>query len=578
MINKGVCIVLSALVILGLLMTGFGCAKPASAPAPAPAPKPAPSPAPSPAPAPAPSPAPAPAPSPAPAPGTAPKPEGTVVVAVQNLDAEVWLPIHTLGYASVGLTPCYELLVNVKIGTTLLEPGLAKSWDVSPDAKTWTFHLEKGVQFHAGWGEFTAEDVKYSIERYSEETSLNGAAGYLRETISSIQIVDPYTVTFHLNTGDVFFNDILSAFQYYVPMISKKYVTAVGDQEAAKHPIGTGPYEFVDWKVGESLEFGALDTHWRKVPEFKKLIIKAVPEESVRIAMLRTGEVDLTDVSRYSLKDIRARGFGTIENVNSNFVRVLMGGQYLTTREHYDPTVPWVDGDNPESALKVRKAMDMAINKQSILDNILMGAGYALHTAYGFLPGEPWYDATWEPSSYDPEGAIKLLAEAGYPDGFETTMLIVEDLPESPDIVQAIAMDFAKVGIKVNLEAVDYAVYKSRRDAARNLSGILWTASAGPDLEPIVYMKKIFSPTFHVNLGWEDPRMDDLGKIGAAEPDLVKRSEITRQMGTIVHNERRMLPLFSLGTWWAASDRVAGWGMIPAMASAHNFEYISRTQ
>ncbi|MFC2022233.1 ABC transporter substrate-binding protein, partial [Chloroflexota bacterium] len=511
---------------------------------------------------------------------TTPEPSDTVIVAISDLFAETYLPTRTPCGEEIAYVPEYEFLTMAEIGTTKLKPGLAEKWESAADGSSWTFYLREGVPWHDDWGEFTAEDVKYSIERIMEEDSVNAFQGRFQKYIDSVEIVDTYTVIIHLTEPRVLFPYDLWDIDPYVPIFSKNYVETVGDDEASRHPIGTGPYKFLEHRTGEYVKHEALDEHWRIVPDFKYLIVKTVPELSTRVAMLRRGEIDVTDLSTELKSELEGYGFKVLRNKDAQLTKLSFFGQYIPElRKGYDPTVPWVDGDDPERALKVRKAMAMAIDRQGIVDHMFQGMGRVLDYPLDFKPGDPWTDPSWEPIPYDPEGAKRLLAEAGYPDGFSFVHWLVPDtgLPELTDIQTAVAMEWEKIGLFVTLGTADWAVWKPKM-MDRAIAGTTAVTACGSNFEPLIWVEKLQTSYGPYCFGYESYRLDDLVAEALTKTDYDERGKVQMKIGEIFHNEYRQIPMLALDTIFAVSDKIESWTLSPIAGCFMGYENIIKAK
>ena len=240
-------------------------------------------------------------------------PTDTLTVALSTLAEETFLPWNGGTARHSYLSMIYESLTYIDPKTEQMMPGLATKWEMSPDGKTWTFWIRKGVQFHEGWGELTAEDVKYSIERIMDPKSIASAAGSLRALIEKVEAPEPYKVVIYLKSPYV---GLVDSYMYDGNpsgiVVCKKYVETVGDEKANAHPIGTGPYTLAEeHKKGGPIKLVTIpgvEKHWRVTPEFKTVTFLCIPEEATRVAMLKTGEVDLAPISYDSIDTIKASG------------------------------------------------------------------------------------------------------------------------------------------------------------------------------------------------------------------------------------------------------------------------------
>ena len=201
---------------------------------------------------------------------------------------------------------------------------------------------------------------------------------------------------------------------------SKKYIESIGEQGAERNPVATGPYRFAEHIRGDRIAYEAVDNHWRATPQWKRLVFVKVPEPATRLAMLRASNVDVVEIGGEYADELKKAGLRTLTMPNVAWLYVILGGQW-PTKPTYDPKVPWAQPD-AERARKVRLAMNLAVDKQAIMQRILGGLGTTTG-AWLSYPNDPWSTETLKkPYPYDPPQARKLLAEAGYPNGFELTM------------------------------------------------------------------------------------------------------------------------------------------------------------
>ena len=422
------------------------------------------------------------------APAPAPKPtgsEGTLTVAVGTLGDEVWLADKATSPEHIVLSHIGDAMFQ-KDEAGKLTPGLVEKWELSPDGLAWTFNLRKGVQFHGDWGEFTAEDFIFTFELCMAEDAANIRSSYYRKALDRFEVVDPHTVIIHTQKPafDLAYN--LARVIPRMPIASKKYVESVGIEEARRHPIGTGPFKFVEHKVGEYVEMEAVEGHWRKTPAFKTVIVRIVPEDSTRMSMLRTGEADIIEIALEFKEEMAKAGLKTKSVNGAGNAWMQLGGIYLPDRPGYDPNIPWFLPNEPERALKVRKALNLAVNREEMVEHILMGEGSPSPIPHVF-PNEEAFNPAWKPYPYDPEGAKKLLAEAGYPDGFPVTVALVPQAgrPHSKLIGEAVGNYWAQIGLDVSFESIDYASWRER-GFARDYGQEAWCYAAPRYDEPIV--------------------------------------------------------------------------------------------
>jgi ABC-type transport system substrate-binding protein len=296
--------------------------------------------------------------------------------------------------------------------------SLAKSYDMSKNMMTYTFHLVKGARFHANWGEVTAEDVKFSYELVTSDQSKNDGAGVLRTDIKSIDGVNPYTVIFHMKAPSWDFLEWVDEVFPYVGIVSKKYVEKVGKEEAGRKPIGSGPFKFKEHVFGDHITVEANEDYWYVMPRLKNITWKKVPDPATRLMMLRAGEAQLIPIVYDQIKEVRQTGLQLKPLLGVTQLTVHFMGMYVHPK--YDPknTPPWAVGkwwEKDSPAHKVRRALSLAIDRQTIVDHVLYGYGTleGCSVAPAF-PGYTGHDPNKKVIPFDPKLALQLLKEAGY--------------------------------------------------------------------------------------------------------------------------------------------------------------------
>jgi len=446
------------------------------------------------------------------------KPEGEMRWALYVTVPPVWFdPAEVVGV----LTPFWVLyalhdaLVKPMPGNHLT-PSLAESWTVSPDQKTYEFKLRQGVKFHNG-DAFTAEDVKFSFQR--------AKAKLMHEKVREVVIVDPYRVRFVLHEPwpdfMTFYGTFVSGAGWIVP---KKYIEQVGVDGFKKHPIGLGPYKFVSNTPGIELVMEAYEGYWRKMPSVKRLVYKSVPEATTRMAMLKRGEVDLAylidgpmgeDVKRDpNLKLVFSGGIGTT---------------YLDFFDQWDPKSPWADR-------RVRLAANYAIDRKAISQAETLGAspptGNVVPRTFEFaLPIEPY--------PYDPGKAKQLLAEAGYPNGFDAGDLY--PWPPYFSTGEAATNYLGAVGIKTKVRTMERAAFYAAL-ATKKLRGLCVCVNALYGNAASRLSETVPSDGAYAYGGYPD--VDQLYKQQARETDRKKREVMLRQIQQILYERVRFGPIY----------------------------------
>ncbi|MGH2578155.1 MAG: ABC transporter substrate-binding protein, partial [Actinomycetota bacterium] len=329
------------------------------------------------------------------------KPEGEMRWALYVTLSPVWFdPGEFMGLTAFWvLYAIHDALVKPMPGN-LMAPSLAESWTVSADHRAYEFKLREGVKFHNG-DPFTAEDVKFSVERYK-----GAASSTLKARIAGIDVVDPHRVRFRLKQPwpdfMTFYGTPATGAGWIVP---KKYVEKVGDDGFKKAPIGAGPYKFVSFTPGIEVVVEAFEGYWRKTPSVKRLIFKSVPEESTRLAMLKRSEADVA----YSIRGVLAEELKRTPGLTLKPTYMPWTQWMQFTREQWDPKSPWSDR-------RVRLAANLAVDRKALNEAEFLGlsrlTGSIIPHTFDFYWPAPLYP-------YDPGKARQLLAEAGHPNGFD---------------------------------------------------------------------------------------------------------------------------------------------------------------
>ena len=460
--------------------------------------------------------------------------------------------------------PALEYLVGIDRNTGAYIPELAETWDMAPDGKHWTITLRKGVKFHENWGEFTARDVRHAVSLITQPESVATAASFWRNVMGvtktdaveevakkveqGVETVDDYKVVFHLKQVVPEFVDNISA-NRELAMESKARWDAGGKELYGQKVVGTGPFEFVERKVGSHVLYKRVENHWRKTPEYKELEFRWVPEGVTRLASLLAGEVHISDVDRVLQKDAIAKGMKiSSSKLPAMQLQWQFGGTYFASPDKLDLKVPFV---KPE----VRQAMNMAVNRQALAENLLGGKvqphrvmGYHPQLSSAIWPGiwNPDWDKRFEERfGYDPVKARALLAQAGYPQGFEFTLYLytLPGLPEIVDIGQAMALDFQAIGLKPKLVEVEFSRVRELY-RTKSIHGALFPSRHAA--QALEVARNVHKSKDSVGYWYEHPfideRLEALGKM--VEP--AERARLLQEIGDHKFTEFAEIPLFWL--------------------------------
>ena len=495
-------------------------------------------------------------------------PEGTIVIGLSSLGAEDWLVPARPQANAIAVIPVFDTLLQRDDKTGQPAPGLATKWEQSKDGKTWTFDLRSGVKFHDG-GDFTAEDVKFSYEVALRPDSTSDMKGVFTNFVQSVEVVSPTRVVFHMKQPNW---EILYKFLEvppFFPIVSKKYFDKVGWQEAGRHPVGTGPYKFVEHKLGEYVKLEANENWWKGPPRAKTIIIRGIPEEATRVALLQTGEINLAPIGSDSLAKVKSAGLKVIRMQNLMQMVVGLEGQYLPDREGYDPKVPWAQPDEAK-ALKVRQALSLAINRQEIVNKVLQGMGTVEGSAgIQSFPGMPGFDPSLKVDPYDPERAKKLLAEAGYPDPSKISIIVDSTphaaRPTNSPVAQAVALYWRNIGIDVKERTSDYSNLMDQ-GIKRKLAGVVWVYPTPAFDEPVMQLYTVTYSKARTQLFAEYPELDALLEKTVSEMDQNKRWALQKETAKWMHDNEIAIPICYADMLWAASPKFE-WTSLPGQVT-----------
>jgi peptide/nickel transport system substrate-binding protein len=460
--------------------------------------------------------------------------------------------------------PALEYLVGIDRNTGAYIPELAEKWEMAPDGKTWTITLRKGVKFHENWGEFTARDVRHVVFLITQPEAVATSTAFwrnmmgitktdtveevTRKVAQGVEIVDDYKVVFHLKQVVPELLENLSAL-YDLPMESKARWDAGGKELYGQKVVGTGPFEFVERKVGAYVLYKRVENHWRKTPEYKELEFRWVPEGVTHLASLMAGEVHISDVDRVLQKDAIAKGMKlSTSKLPAMQHQWHFGGTYFATPEKLDPKVPFVKQE-------VRQAMNMAVNRHAIAENLL-GGKVQPHRVMGFHPQlstaiwpgiwNPEWDTRFEERfGYDPAKAKALLAQAGYPQGFEFTLYLytLPGLPEIIDIGQAMALDFQAIGLKPKLVETEFPRVREQY-RTKSIHGALFPSRHAA--QALEVSRNVHKSKDSTGYWYEHPFLDERLDTLTTVVDMAERARLLREIGDHKINEFAEIPLFWL--------------------------------
>ena len=461
-------------------------------------------------------------------------PEGQVTFAVTVTLAPSWFdPAETAGVITpfLMLYALHDALVKPMAGNPWA-PSLAESWTVSPDSLAYDFVLRKGARFHNG-DPVTAEDVKFSFDRYK-----GGGATTLKARIAAVEIVDPQRVRFRLKQPwpdfMTFYGTPATGAGWIVP---KKYVERVGDDGFKKAPVGAGPYRFVSFNPGVELVLEAYESFWRKTPAVKRLVFKSVPDESTRLVMLKRGE---TDVS-YGLRGPDAEEVKRSPGLTLKVILPTVS-QWLVFTQQWDPKSPWADR-------RVRQAVNLAIDRKAFSDAEYLGHG---RVAPSIIPRD--FDFYWAAPPYplDPARAKQLLAEAGYPKGFDAVE-VATDAVFTPE-AEAVINGLHSIGIRARLRPMERAsFYKTDQDKQFKYLVRVGSGAAGNAATRIEAF--VISTGIRAYGGYPD--IDALFRDQAGEMDRKRREALLHKIQQLMYERAMFAPIVEQAALTGVGPRLA---------------------
>ena len=432
-----------------------------------------------------------------------------------------------------------------------LKPGLAQSWRAIDDT-TWEMKLRRGVKFHDG-SEFTAEDAVFSLNRPATLKNSPGPYTIYTKAIVEAVAVDKYTLRLKtLAVNPLLPNDVSTIY-----IVSKKSAANAGSEDfnSGKAAIGTGPFKLIAYKKGDRIELARNDDYWGKKPEWSNVTLRMLTSDPARVAALLAGDVQaIESVPTADQKNLKT----------NNAVSVFSGITFRMMFLHLDSArdvSPFVFDKagkpltkNPLKDVRVRQAISKAVSRTAIADRIMEGAaeptGQLVHkTIFGHSP-------SIKIETYDPNAARKLLADAGYPDGFMLTIHSPNNRYTNDEkVAQVVAQQLARIGITTRVETMPSSVFFGR---ANKLEFSFYLAGWGSDTGEAGSAVKALVATYDAGKGWgvanrgrySNPRVDEKIALAFTTIDDAKRQKLIQEATEIAMADQGLVPLYDqIGTW-----------------------------
>ena len=417
----------------------------------------------------------------------------------------------------------YDTLVQYRDDTTDIEPALAETWHGSADGLTWIFRLRQGIQFHDGTP-FTADAVVFSLNR---PNALSGSI--YEEFISQIVAIDAFTVQIELKSPYAPFLSTMAGTEFSI--VSPAAVAHFAE-DFGNNPVGTGPFKFVQWDRNDQIVLEANDAHWAGEPALDRLIFRSIPNNSVRLMELQAGNIH------------------AMEFPNPDDIPLIQGNSGLELLSQLSLNVGYLAMNMekpPFDDLRVRLAINHAINKTVIVEQLYQGLAIP---AKGPIPPTLWsYDDSIEDYAYDPELAKQLLAEAGYPNGFETTLWALPVprpyIPDGHALAEVLQAELRNIGIEASIVTDDWRPYLERTETGEHDMAMLgWIAGGDPDNFFYYLLSKTTAEKPALNIAfYRSDEMQDVLERARTSVFRDERVQLYQQAQAIFHRDAPWVPL-----------------------------------
>ncbi len=432
-------------------------------------------------------------------------------------------------------------------------PAMAESWTIGPNWAYYDFKLRKGIKFHNG-DAFTSKDAKFSIERAMREDLMFVFGSELRRSIDRVEAMGDYQIRVWLKMPYPAFPDRLYNNLMIVP---KNYIEKVGDAGFAAKPVGAGPFQIIDFKHDDYVRVKAVRNHYRKTPFVDEVNFKIAEEPATRLAMLKTGEADMIMLNAQHIPDVRK---------DSNLRIIWSQHTFLYTMVFQDLAHP--KDPSPFHDERVRKAASLAIDRAAICKNVLNDA--TVPWGSFLAPYHPGFDPSSKPDPYNPEQAKKLLAEAGYPNGFKTTFTTGSGtkVPFEPLVAQ-----LNEVGIKTEFVVLEHGVWQKKHTLGE-LRGLSY--GSGP----------WWAGRVHPAVALESHTMGSWAPVGRTMPDVVEAwkklnnaavkdvPKEAKAYNDLLFKKGFRVPLWSSHAPYAVNKRVESYDPVSGLIFPIRFEFI----
>ncbi len=499
-----------------------------------------------------------------------PQPNEVVVVALDNFGREVLDPTLDSGDGKRYAGNTTDYLVGLgPDGKLSRETGVLSDWAMGPDATIYVLKVRRGIKWQDG-ADLTADDVAFTMTYMARKEAICLSCGTLKQNLSKVEAVDPYTVRVYLKTPDATFIDEMAPIEGDAKVVPKHFIDAHGADAYNQSGMGSGPWKLVERKIGDYALFEANAGYWRKggIPGFKYLRLNLVPESQTVLDMLRTREIDLGAVGADQLRLVQAAGLRVLgpRDVSTHVVMFPLS---------YDPKA-WAH------RLEFREALSLAVDREAIIKRFYppaIGDPYDNQTAAFFSPRTLGYDPHLGKYAYDPAAAKRLLQQVGY-DGtaMKFWSFVLAGASELPQVADVIAQMWQAVGINVQVVPTDYGTYWSMVTPAKQTlnPAVINVAIMTPRVRPTVLGNMRVYAVSKADGGlaqfyWDPAGADTLVNQLSGIVDPLVRANRLLQVNQRMHDEYWAIPVALRNATFAVGPKVQSWKPFPAVLSELNF-------
>lgn len=424
-----------------------------------------------------------------------------------------------------------DTLVRTSQDGSDVEPSLATEWKQSEDGLAWTFNLREGVTFSDG-SPFTSADVKFSLDRATDPELPYGS---LNASIESIETPDDFTVV--ITTSQVW-APLTAVLALFANSIVPKDFGGMSESEFSENPIGTGPFMLETWKKGQTLKLIKNPNYWEEgLPYLDSVVFNIVADSNTRALQLSGGQADINQFPPYStLEGLRSTPGVTV-------------GQFPSSRLDY---LAFNNQEGPLADQNVRLAISHAIDREAIVNAVTYGNSTP---AGSYLPPAVWgHDETLEAPKFSLEAAKESLAESDYPDGFETTIMVLAGNADGAAIAQIVQQSLSQINIKVGINTLDPSAFSTARSNHNYAMSVYYVTTDIMDPDQLT----TFMTNDRVKANWKDPHLIDLATRAAQTVDRGERETLYHEIQQAISDQAIIAPLFYSDSIFAISDKVHG--------------------